>query len=752
MQKSGPATRQAAVPDRGQPAWRATLVFVVLLAVGLGIAYHNSFSVPFLFDDQESIENNPTLGSLVEALSPPRNSGVTVSGRPLLNLSFALNMRFGGLDVRGYHAVNLGIHFLAALLLFGVIRRTLQLLPSGAGQHREATLVAGAATLFWALHPLQTESVTYIVQRAESLVGLLFVATLYAFIRAITIPSRSWAAAAVVACFLGMMAKEGMAAAPLVLVLYDRTFVSGTFREVWRRHGRLHLLFASGWLILLALVVASGARGATVGYGQVTWLDYVLTQGPGIATYLLRAIVPVHLVFDYGAVLERRWLIVILGLVVVGSIVIATGLLLHRKPRAGFIGAWFLLILAPTSSFIPVASQTLAEHRMYLPLAAVAVAVALVARHFFASRAWPILGAVAVLFCAGTIDRNHDYRSPLSIWGDTVEKIPDNARALNNFGVFLREAGRVEEAMVQMGRALEIAPDYALVLSNLGATLVRHALGVSQTGDDVEVGGMRQARAESVAREPERARLVEIGLGHLRYATELGPNNARFWSNYATSLFECGRATEAVDKFERAIALEPESSVHHFNLANTLAEIGRLDDAARHYEAALEMVSRQPDVLVNYGILLRWQERWPESLARLEAARALSPNMARVRSNLGVTLLAMGRTEEGMSELTRALELNPDLPQARYHLGFALGQRGRVDEAIGHFEALLKLAPPTAELLSNLGVLYAQTGRIEQAVALTKQAIALDPDYEPARDNLARLTEFQRGAPAPARP
>ncbi|MBE2216024.1 MAG: tetratricopeptide repeat protein [Opitutaceae bacterium] len=752
MQKSGPTTRSAVVADLGQPAWRAILVFVALLAVGLGVAYHNSFSVPFVFDDQGSIEDNPTLGSFATALVPPRDSGVTVSGRPLLNLSLAVNMRLGGLDVRGYHAVNLAIHFLAALTLFGVVRRTLQWPIFSEGLRREASLVAGGATLFWALHPMQTESVTYIVQRAESLVGLLFLFTVYAFIRAAATPSRAWAAAAVVTCYLGMTAKEVMAAAPLVLVLYDRTFVSGTFREAWRRHGRLHLFFASGWLILLALVIASGSRGSTVGYGAVTWLDYVLTQGPGITTYLLRAIVPVHLVFDYGAVLDRRWLIVLSGLAVVASIVVATGVLLQRKPRAGFLGAWFLLILAPTSSVIPVVSQTLAEHRMYLPLAAVAVAVALAARHFLGRRAWPILGAIAVLFCAGTVDRNHDYRSPLSIWEDTVKKTPANARALNNYGVFLREAGRSEEAMVQMARALELAPAYALVHSNLGVTLVRHALGISQTGDDVEVGSMRQARAERVAREPDRARVVEKGLGHLRQAIEIEPSNARFWSNHATALFECGRATEAVEKFERAIALEPASSVHHFNLANTLAELGRLEDAARHYEIALQMFPKQPDVLVNYAILLRWQERWPESLARLEAARALSPKMARVRSNLGVTLLAMGRTDEGLAELTRALELDPDLPQARYHLGFTLGQRGRVDEAIGHFEALLRIAPPTAELLSNLGVLQAQAGRIEQAVALTQQAIALDPGYEPARDNLARLTEFLRGASAPAQP
>lgn len=744
--------REAEIAHHARPGWRLTLVFAAVLGVALAVAYHNSYRVPFLFDDAGSIEDNPTLSSFTEALVPPRDSGVTVSGRPLLNLSFAVNWWLGGKDVLGYHIANLVIHFGAALFLFGVIRRTLLLPGMPEWCARESTLVSGAATLLWALHPMQTESVTYIVQRAESLLGLLFLATNYAFIRAVTTPSSGWAVVAAITCFLGMTAKEVMAAAPLILVLYDRAFVSGTFREAWRRHGRLHLVFASGWLVLLALIVMSGSRGSTVGYGTVSWFDYVITQGPGIATYLLRAVLPVNLVFDYGAVLDKRWLVVGAGMAVVIPLVVVTGLLLHRKPRAGFLGAWLILILAPTSSFIPVASQTLAEHRMYLPLAAVAVAVTLVARRFIGRAAWAVLGAVALAFVAGTIDRNHDYRSALAIWEDTVRKAPANARALNNLGVFYREAGRAEDAIVQLSRALELAPIYALAHSNLGVTLVRHALGISQTGDDFEVGSRRQARAARVAREVDLARHVEAGLDHLRLATEIDPDNARYWSNYATALFECGRADESVPAFEKAITFEPESSVHHFNLANALAELGRLEDAARYYESSLQMQPHQPDVLTNYGILLRWQERWPESLARLEVARDLSPKLARVRSNLGVTLLALGRADEGFVELTRALELDADLPQARYHLGLVLGQRGQVGDAIVHFETLLKVAPPTAELLSNLGVLYAQTGRVERGVELMEEALALDPAYEAAKENLVMLREYLRSTPARSQP
>jgi hypothetical protein len=156
----------------------APLVVLVLAALA---TYRNSFASPFVFDDRTSIEENQSirrLWPLGPVLSPPCN-GETVGGRPLLNLSFALNYALGGLDVRGYHAANLAIHLAAALLLLGVVRRTLLLPGLRERFGGAATPLALAAALLWMVHPLQTESVTYIVQRAESLCGCFYLLTLY---------------------------------------------------------------------------------------------------------------------------------------------------------------------------------------------------------------------------------------------------------------------------------------------------------------------------------------------------------------------------------------------------------------------------------------------------------------------------------------------------------------------------------------------------------------------------------------------
>ena len=225
---------------------------IVLIVLAVLAAYRNSFSGPFIFDDIASIVDNPTIRRLWPVsvpLWPPFSGGQTVGGRPILNLSLAVNYAWGGADVRGYHAVNLGIHILAALTLFGLVRRTLErakLADGRAACPGRALPTALVVALLWALHPLQTESVTYIIQRAESLMGLFYLLTLYCFVRftergSSFVPLRGtsadeeaggvvWAWLSVVCCLLGMATKEVMVSAPVIVFLYDRTFVSGTFR------------------------------------------------------------------------------------------------------------------------------------------------------------------------------------------------------------------------------------------------------------------------------------------------------------------------------------------------------------------------------------------------------------------------------------------------------------------------------------------------------------------------------------------
>ncbi len=460
-----------------------------LIALATVAAFSNSFGGPFVFDDEAAILQNPTIRHLWPiwgSLCPP-NSGETVSGRPLLNLSLAINYALSGYHVLGYHVTNLAIHLMAAVLLFGVLRRTLLLPALRDRWAAAATALALATALLWAIHPLQTESVTYLAQRAESLVGLFYLLTLYCFLRGVD-SARAiwWFAGSAIACLLGMASKEVMVSAPLMVLLYDRTFCAGSFREAWRRRRGLYLVLASTWLLLGWLVVSGHNRGGSVGFGaRISWWAYFGTQFGAIVHYLRLCVWPHPLLLDYGIRTAQGPLEIAPYAIVVALLGVAVLVALWRWPKVGFLGAWFFAILAPTSSVVPVVTQTVAEHRMYLPLAAVmTVAVLggflagrrLVGRRRLSLRALQTVGGSLVVlagFTFGilTFHRNSDYQSEMSIWQDTVAKDPQNERAYNNLGLALARRGEVNEAIAHFRRSLEIEPNFCFAHKSLGIIL-----------------------------------------------------------------------------------------------------------------------------------------------------------------------------------------------------------------------------------------------------------------------------------------
>ncbi len=478
-----------ASPPTDEARWAPVLAGGVLVAA-VGLAYLNSFSGAFVYDDWPAIVDNPAVRQLWP-WGAAGDAGLPDAGRPLVRFSLALNHAFGGAKVFGYHALNLAIHLGAALALFGVVRRTLRL-PSLRGRFGPgATGLAFAGALLWALHPLQTESVTYLVQRAESLMGLCFLLTLYGFVRSVESPAPGrWQILAALACLLGMTCKEVMVAAPLVVLLFDRTFVSGSFGEAWRRRAGFHAALAGTWLVLAWLVAGAGGRGGTAGFdAPVAWRSYALTQFHAVAHYLSLALWPHPLVFDYGVAVAKGVGEIWPHALLVTALVAAALVALWRRTAAGFLGVSFFLILAPSSSVVPIATETMAEHRMYLPLAAGSVMFAFAMHRLLAARGLVACIALAVGFGWLTHERNRDYRSELALWADTVAKHPDNARAHYNLGQQLFAAGNLAAAVPEYAAALRLAPGFLSAERSLGHAYFR-------------LGRFDEARVPSRSRRP----------------------------------------------------------------------------------------------------------------------------------------------------------------------------------------------------------------------------------------------------------
>jgi len=641
------------------------LAAAAAIVVATILAYSDSFSGRFYSDDNPTLLSNPSirqLWPLSVPLRPPAQ--VSTGGRPVANLTFALNYALGGYDGAGYHAVNLLIHVGAALALFGTARR---LLGSPALSARFAANRTWAAALIaglWALHPLQTEAVTYVVQRVESLMGLFFLLTLYCFTRyaedvlarsqpveakgptarkgrtqpdgtrGIFLPTAEtavieaapqgvmawnrWAWLALVACLLGMATKEVMALAPVIVVLCDRTFYAGSFAAAWRRRWRLHLALMATWIPLVLLVASTGwNRGGSAGFDVgVRPSAYWLTQFEAVTRYLRLAVWPHPLVFDYGTFWRSPAQAWPYALVVVplGS---AALLALWRWPVAGFLGFWFFAILAPTS-VMPGTFQMIVEHRMYLPLAAVAaLAVGIADRWGGRPGLWLLL-PVAVALGVLTYRRNAEYQSDIALWSANVAARPDNSRAHNNLGNAYLEQGRLDQAEACYREAIRVAPDAVDGHSNLGALLLRN-----------------------------------------------------------------GHTADAIRECTLAVALKPKQAVLHLVLAQALLAGGRLPEAVREYREATRLAPTNPQAWLGLAASEVQQGHFREAAEAYGGAARAAPNDATVHNNLGAVLWRLGRTTEAREEFRTAVRLDAGYAAARRNLA-AVGSGDELSQPLPH--------------------------------------------------------------------
>lgn len=597
------------------------------------VAYHNTFSAPFIFDDIPAIADNPTIRDLQrpsELLAPPALRGSGAAGRPMVNLSLALNHALGGENVVGYHIFNLIIHVFAGLALFGVLRRTLQ---ARAGQaHGLALTIA----LLWLVHPLQTETVTCVIQRTEGLAGMFFLLTFYCFSRHLEAGGQRWALACGVSCLLGAATKELMAMAPLLLLLYDRTFGAGTFRDAWRARRALHGgLIAITWLLVGLLIWRSETRGGTVGFGHgVTAWEYLLTQCRALTLYLKLAVWPHPLVLDYGTEVVRDARTVVAQGLLVLALLAATAWALWRKPVLGFLGAWFFVILAPSSSFVPLVTQTMAEHRMYLPLAAVLVLGAL-AVHRWSGAAARWVGVVCALgLVSATIARNHDYRSAEAIWRDTVTKVPANPRAHYTLAQLADEAGRSAEAIAHGEAAVRILPEDATAHFNLAFSYAK------------------AARLDAAAR-------------HYETAARLKPESVDAQVNLGAVLVRLGRIDDAIACYEKIARARPDSAADWFNLAQVYFHAGRVADAIAPFETSARLDPGQPETHYRLGNARLRAGQTEAAVGAYDEALRLAPGHFEATVNLAGALLSLGRARDAVPLYERALQLQPEHPGVR---------------------------------------------------------------------------------------
>jgi tetratricopeptide (TPR) repeat protein len=506
-------------------------------------------------------------------------------------------------------------------------------------------------------------------QRTEVMMGFFYLAAFYAALRyweSTTNNARTaWLAAATVAGVLGMISKEMMASAIAMVLLYERTFITGSFLKSLRASWPLYVGLALGWLPIF-VINANGPRTPLAGFhlgipAHVWWY----TQTEVFALFLKLTFWPwplvIHYEIPYLETLRAAWPWVL----IVVAYCLAAVLLVWRRTSAGFVATCLVAVLSPTL-LIPLPGETMAERRMYVPLAAlvpffIAGAYALLQgidrkrERGPEHREWAFLATAAgVVVVAGifglvSFRRLAAYRNESSIWEDAAQHQPNDPLIQINLGTSLAHNGLHREAIVYFEQALKLDPKHSHAHYNMARALV-------ETGRPAEA------------------------LPYYEEAVRADPGFADAHYNYALALRNAGRIAAAIEHFEAAIQCRPDFAAAHNNLAATLASVERYADAVPHFEQAVEL---EPD--------------------------------AQTYFNLAMTVVELGRVSEAIGYLEKAVKLTPSL-EGYINLAAFYAAAERRAEAIAASQKAIALARKTgqkdlaAELEARLATYRARTG------------------------------------------
>jgi tetratricopeptide (TPR) repeat protein len=447
-----------------------------------------------------------------------------------------------------------------------------------------------------------------------------------------------------------MGSKESMVTAPLTVALYDRIFVFRSLRDTFRHRWPLYLGLSATWLFLAAQVAATPRANSAGFTTNVSVWTYLLNQAAIIVRYLRLVFWPVDLVINYGQPAAYTLREVLPQAVVVMALLSLTVAAFRWNTSLAFLGAWFFITLAPTSSVLPIATEVAAERRMYLPLMAVITAIVMtlygstrLRQHVSRAVTAVAVAAIGIALGAGTIRRNAEHQSWLTLARTTLDRWPSDA-AYAGVGSELARLRQDEEALPLLRIAARTEPRARY---NLGVTL----FNLKRDEDairELEVLVKEHPMREEVpwARKVMGHAYLRLSrwpdaIAQLRMVLTMTPNDAEArrllvegYNTYGVSLAQAGDFGSAISQFKYALTFDERNESAQYNLATALFDAGRMHESFVEIERALELGPNNADAHHLKGKLLALQGRMPESIASLETAIKLSPNDPLIREDL----------------------------------------------------------------------------------------------------------------------
>ncbi|MDY6951495.1 MAG: tetratricopeptide repeat protein [Thermodesulfobacteriota bacterium] len=782
---------------------------ILVLSLCCIVIYGNTLDAPFVFDDIAHISRNPHIRLTHLDLGKLRDAALNspLSSRPVANASLALNYYCGKYNPRGYHIFNVAVHlingvlvYLLAFIIFkqlsgmGAQETTRRPGSAIASPHDlSITLMSLFAALIFLAHPLQAQSITYIIQRMNSMAAMFYLLSLLLYIhgRLTRVRWKKWSFffVCLLSWSLALGSKQIAATLPFIIILYEWYFFQDLSMP-WLRRNLMYLLLPFAVFLLVALIFLGSHPleriTAVYAFRDFTLVERLWTQFRVVVFYMSLMVFPhpsrlnlLHHFVTSHSLLQP--ITTVIAFVLVGSLVSSAFWLARRKRLVSFSILWFFGNLVIESSVI--GAEMLWEYRVYLPM--VGFALVLSYSLFYAlsrKRLWAVMTASVLILSLATVTylRNRIWQDDMTLWADVLSKNPQSARAHLNLGAALVSQGKVDDAIGHYRKALKIKPYYVRTHNNLAIALrekgnLQEAISHYRTALRIRPKYV-DARNNLALALKDQGKLDEA-IAHYGRALEIEPYSAEVHNNLGIALREKGNLDEAVSHYRRALELDPDLADAHHNLAVALTCQGRQEEAAAHVTRALRM---RPDDAEAYNMLgntLAQQGRLEEAAAQFKKALAIRKDYAEAHNNLALALQRMGQVDEAVSHYQLALKIEPDFAEAHNNLALALEKRGnlrdailhygkalaiqpgsaeihnnlgqalalqgKLDDAAEHFERALKIRNDYAEAYNNLGIARARQGRIGQAIAHFSQALRLKPDYAEARHNLEFAREEQ---------
>lgn len=603
------------------------VILLLCLAGFVFLIYSNNLNGPFIFDDDINIKDNPhiritefTITSLSDAGFKGPNSD-----RPVANISFALNYFFHHFDVFGYHLVNNLVHIINGILLYFFVKTILGL--TNTPYH---STIAFFTAMLWLCHPIQTQSVTYIVQRMNSLATMFYIGSFLLYIKARLLfkrknserTRRKWVylLGSVIAAVMALGSKQTAATLPFFILLFELYFIQKLRFGLNRRHLYLILVVSIlfGLIILLSYLGTDPFKSIMrlYEYREFTPTQRVLTQFRVVVLYMSLLLIPhpsrLNLAHDislsYSLINPITTLIsmvLIIGLIIL-AIVIA-----KKDPLISFCILWFFGNLVIESSVIGL--EIIYEHRTYLPSMLFVMMVVIIFFRYFRFRwaKYAIICSVILVFSVWTYQRNEVWADDMILWKDCVEKSPNLARPHHNFGLALAKRGYLKDAMEHYSRALDIQPDRAIIHVSMGDALS-------------SLGRIEEARK------------------HYERGIELNPNNPKVFNNFGFLYVRLKEFEKAIQYFKRAISIDRLYADVHDNIAYVYLQLGQVDKSIHHYRETLRLRPHSSGSYNNLGYALARMGYFDEAIQYYRTALEINPEDALALKNLRLAMMSKG--------------------------------------------------------------------------------------------------------------